>query len=80
VFILNRDLSRSHQVELNWEATAGSHLLFSSVLTGTDLKAVNAFDKPDRVIPQDADKPLTNGNLTKLELPPRSYSVYQWGV
>jgi len=80
VFILNRDLSNSHQVELNWEATAGSRLLFSSVLTGTDLKAVNGFDKPDRVMPQSADKPLTSGNLTKLELPPRSYSVYQWGL
>jgi alpha-N-arabinofuranosidase len=80
VFILNRDLSKSQQVELNWEAKAGSRLLFSSVLTGTDLKAVNGFDKPDRVAPQAANKPLTSGNLTKLELPPRSYSVYQWGT
>jgi alpha-N-arabinofuranosidase len=80
LFILNRDLSSSHQVELNWEAKAGSRLLSSSVLTGSDLKAVNGFDKPDRVTPQPADKPLTSGNLTKLELPPRSYSVYQWGI
>jgi alpha-N-arabinofuranosidase len=80
VFILNRDLAKSHQLEVNWEAKAGSRLLSSFVLTGSDLKAVNGFDKPDRVAPQAADKPLTNGNVTKLELPPRSYSMYQWGI
>jgi len=80
LFILNRDLTKSHQLELNWEAPVASRLLFSSVVTGTDLKAVNGFDKPDRVVPQAADKPTTTGNLTKLEVPARSYSVYQWGV
>ena len=80
VFILNRDLSKSHQLELNWEAKAGSRLLTSYVLTGSDLKAVNGFDAPQRVAPQAAEKPLTSGSVTKIELPPRSYSVYQWGI
>jgi alpha-N-arabinofuranosidase len=80
LFILNRDLSKSHQLELHWEDKPGSRLLSSFVLTGADLKAVNGFDKPDRVAPQAADKPLTSGNLTKLEVPPRSYCVYQWGI
>ena len=80
VFILNRDLSKSHQLELNWEAKAGSRLLTSYVLTGSDLKAVNGFDAPQRVAPKAAEKPLTSGSVTKIELPPRSYSVYQWGI
>jgi alpha-N-arabinofuranosidase len=80
LFILNRDLSKSHQLELNWEAKPANRFLSSFVLTGADLKAVNGFDEPDRVAPQAADKPLTSGNLTKLEVPPRSYSVYQWGI
>lgn len=80
VFILNRDLSKSHQLEVNWEAKPGSRLLTSYVLTGSDLKAVNGFDAPQRVAPQAAEKPLTSGNVTKIELPPRSYSVYQWGI
>ena len=80
LFVLNRDLSKSHQLKLNWEAKAGSRLLSSSVLTGSDLKAVNGFDAPQRVAPQAAEKPLTSGNVTKIELPPRSYSVYQWGI
>jgi alpha-N-arabinofuranosidase len=80
VFVLNRDLAKAHQLELNWESKAGGRLLSSFVLTGTDLKAVNGFDKPDRVVPQAADKPVTSGNSTKLEVPPRSYSLYQWAV
>ena len=80
LFVLNRDLSKSHQLELNWEAKAGSRLLTSYVLTGSDLKAVNGFDAPQRVAPRAAEKPLTGGGVTKIELPPRSYSVYQWGI
>ena len=80
LFVLNRDLSKSHQLELNWEAKAGSRLLTSYVLTGSDLKAVNGFDAPQRVAPQAAEKPVTSGGVTKVELPPRSYSVYQWGI
>ena len=80
LFVLNRDLSKSHQLELNWEAKAGSRLLTSYVLTGSDLKAVNGFDAPQRVAPQAAEKPVTNGGMTKMEVPPRSYSVYQWGI
>jgi len=80
LFVLNRDLTKSHQLELNWEAKTGSRLLASYVLTGSDLKAVNGFDAPQRVAPQAAEKPITSGGVTKVELPPRSYSVYQWGV
>jgi|SRR5271165_882463 len=80
VFILNRDLAKPHQLELNWEAKGANRLLSSFVITGTDLKAVNSFDKPINVAPQAPDKPVTSGNAIKLELPPRSHSVYQWGA
>jgi alpha-L-arabinofuranosidase len=80
VFILNRDLSNAHQVEINWEGQEGSKLLASQVLTGSDLKAVNGFDAPERVKPQAADKPVSNGNVAKIEVPARSYSIYQWAV
>ena len=79
IFILNRDLSKSHQLELNWESKTAGPLLASFVLTGADLKASNGFDAPQRVAPQAADKPVTSGNRTKMEVPPRSYSVFQWG-
>jgi alpha-N-arabinofuranosidase len=80
LFILNRDLSNGHQVEITWEAKAGSRLLDSYVLTGSDLKAVNGFDAPKRVVPQAAEKPVTSAGSTKMEVPARSYSVYRWGA
>jgi alpha-N-arabinofuranosidase len=80
LFILNRDLTNAHQVEINWEAKAGSRLITSYVLTGSDLKAANGFDAPQKVAPQATDKTVTSGGVTKIEVPARSYSVYQWGV
>src|SRR5579863_2377261 len=80
LFLLNRDLSKPHQVEVNWEGKAGARLLASWVLTGDDLKAVNSFDAPNKVAPQAAEKPSGGAGRTILELPPHSYSVYQWGT
>jgi alpha-N-arabinofuranosidase len=80
IFVLNRDLARSHKVEIYWENAAGSRLQAALVLTGNDLKAVNGFDAPSRVAPQDAEKPVTSGGVTRMEVPAQSYSVFQWGV
>ena len=80
LFLLNRDLSKAHQVEVNWEGKAASSLLTSWVLTGDDLKAVNSFDAPNKVAPQTAGKPSGGAGRTIIELPPHSYSVFQWGT
>ena len=44
--MLNRDLSKPHSVEINWQDKSPSGGLVSSVLTGSDLKAVNNFEAP----------------------------------
>jgi len=80
VFILNRDLEKAHVLELNWEGQAASRLLAGFALTGNDLKAVNGFDKPDRIAPQAAEKPLITGGVVRIEAPAKSYSVYQWAI
>jgi alpha-N-arabinofuranosidase len=80
LFLLNRDLAKPHQVEVHWGDIAASKLLSASVITGTDLKAVNSFGSPNNVAPQNADKPVLGGNVMKIELPPRSYSLYRWGA
>jgi alpha-L-arabinofuranosidase len=80
LFLLNRDLTKAHQVEINWEGKSAENLLASSVLTGNDLKAVNSFDAPNKVAPQMASKPSSGTGRTTIELPPRSYSMYQWGT
>ena len=78
LFLLNRDLSKAREVEVVWEDNPGTRVVTSLVLTGNDLKAVNGFDAPQRVQPQSLDKPSITGGRTRLELPPRSYSVIQW--
>jgi len=80
VFVLNRDLSKAHTVELNWQDKAPARALSSLELTGDDLKASNTFDAPQRVVPRALDKPSTAGGRTKFEVPARSYSVIQWGA
>jgi alpha-N-arabinofuranosidase len=80
VFILNRDLSKSHPVEINWQDRTPGKVLVANVLTGNDLKAVNSFESPNKVAPQAFDKPTTSGGKTKFEVPPRSYTVIQWSA
>jgi alpha-L-arabinofuranosidase len=80
LFILNRDLNKPHVAEIAWQDRAPARVLNASVLTGDDLKAVNSFDAPQRVAPRQADKPTTSGGQTRIEVPPRSYTVVQWGT
>jgi len=80
VFILNRDLAKAHEVEVMWQDAAPARVLTSTVLTGTDLKAANSFDAPQRVVPTDFAKPVTSGGRTKFEVPARSYTAIQWGT
>jgi len=80
LFVLNRDLSKGHTVEINWQDKAPGKVLAANILTGNDLKAVNSFEAPTRVAPQAFDKPSTSGGKTKFEVPARSYTVIQWGA
>jgi alpha-L-arabinofuranosidase len=78
VFVLNRDLAKARQLEVNWVSKAATKPSTSLVLTGTDLKAVNDFGAPNRVVPKEAEKPAVRGGRAIIEVPPRSYSVFQW--
>jgi len=80
LFILNRDLSKAHTLEIDWQGIAPGKLLNSTILTGNDLKASNTFDSPQRVAPQAFDKPATSAWRTRLEVPSRSYAVLQWAA
>jgi alpha-N-arabinofuranosidase len=80
LLVLNRDLSKARALEVNWEDKVPGKVITSSVLTGSDLKAVNSFDAPQRVVPQTLDKPTTTASSTRIEVPARSYSVIQWSA
>jgi alpha-N-arabinofuranosidase len=80
VFLFNRDLNKSHDVDIVWEDLAPRSVVQSMVLTGDDLKATNSFDAPQKVTPRSFDKPTTTGGRTRFELPAKSYTVLQWSL
>ena len=80
LFILNRDLSKAHEVEVVWEDAAPARVISASVLTGDDLKASNSFAAPQRVAPQSFRAPAAAGGKTTFEVPARSYTVIQWSM
>jgi alpha-N-arabinofuranosidase len=79
LFVLNRDLSKAHAIEINWQDQAPAKALSSVLLTGDDLKAFNSFEAPQKVAPRNLDKPSIAGGRAKFEVPARSYAVIQWG-
>jgi alpha-N-arabinofuranosidase len=78
LFVLNRDLSSAHPVEILWEDAAPSRVLSAALLTGDDLKASNSFASPQRVKPQSFTISSASAGRTKFEVPARSYVVVQW--
>ena len=80
LFILNRDLSKAHDVEVVWEDAAPARAISASLLTGDDLKASNSFAAPRRVAPQSFQTPPASGGKSKFEVPARSYTVLQWSL
>jgi alpha-L-arabinofuranosidase len=78
LFILNRDLSKAHAVEVVWEDGAPGRATAGLLLTGDDLKAANSFQTPQRVAPAPFEKPSSEGGRSRFEVPARSYAVVQW--
>jgi alpha-N-arabinofuranosidase len=80
LFILNRDLSKAHDVEVVWEDAVPARVISASVLTGDDLKATNTFAAPRRVVPQAFSAPASSEGKTRFEVPAHSYTVIQWSL
>jgi alpha-L-arabinofuranosidase len=74
IFMLNRDLAAEREVAITWPGAAPTRVLGLETLTGSDLKASNSFDQPNRVTPQPLDAPKAGAKMT-FKLPPRSYSA-----
>ena len=74
VLMLNRDLQSERELVLDWRDPTPTRVLSCETLTGTDLKAFNTFDDPNRVVPRPLDPPAAGAKMT-FKLPARSYSV-----
>lgn len=79
VFILNRDLDGERELVLDWFDPEPSRVLACETLAGPDLKAVNTFENPGLVVPQQLDAPKP-GRVMKLKVPPASYTVLNLAI
>lgn len=74
LLILNRDLEKARELEVDWHEMTPSKVIACETLTGTDLKAANGFDAPKRVAPQPLEPPKAGSQMT-FKLPARSYTL-----
>ena len=74
VFVLNRDLEGERELVLEWADPVPKRVLACETLAGSDLKAVNTFEKPHTVVPKPLDAPRAGKSMT-LKLPAASYTV-----
>ena len=74
VLMLNRDLRGERELVLDWQAPLPNRVLFCETLTGPDMKALNTFEQPTKVVPQRFDAPQPGRTMT-FKLPPGSYTV-----
>ncbi|MGD0225782.1 MAG: alpha-N-arabinofuranosidase [Terriglobia bacterium] len=79
LFILNRDLETARDLTVSWHEVVPRRVNTCHVLTGSDLKAVNAFTDPKRVAPQNLEAPAAGAEM-KFQLPPRSYTLVNIGL
>ena len=54
---LNRDLEKSRTLEIAWHDLTPSSVIAFETITGPDLKAINTFADPKRVLPQKLEHP-----------------------
>jgi alpha-N-arabinofuranosidase len=74
VFALNRDLSDERELALTFEDVTPSRVLACETVTGTDLKAFNTFENPNKVVTTKLDAMKAGAKMT-VKLPARSYTV-----
>jgi len=74
IFVLNRDLGKERELTITWRDLTPSGVRTFETITGPDLKALNTFADPKRVVPQALEHPKTGSSMT-VKLPARSYSV-----
>jgi alpha-L-arabinofuranosidase len=79
LFILNRDLEKAREVEFNWHDLTPTRINSCQTITGSDLKASNTFEQPNRVVPQSVDPPQAGARMT-FQAPPRSYTVISLAI
>lgn len=72
--VLNRDLQNEQELEIDWHDLTPASVKTFATVTGNDLKALNTFADPKKVVPQTVEAPKV-GRKMSVKFPARSYSV-----
>ncbi len=77
VFIVNRSLSESLPVTLNWQDKKPTQIKAVHQLAGTDPKAFNSFENPNVITTKSVAAPALENGRAQLVLPPLSFTVVE---
>jgi alpha-N-arabinofuranosidase len=79
VFIVNRSQTESIVTDINWHGAAPSKANSITQISGNDPKAINSFENPNTIVPQQVSpEAIENGKLT-VKLPPLSFTTITLG-
>ena len=76
VFVVNRSLSDTIVTDLVWQDGGAVQVGEAWQLAGTDPKAANSWDAPDRLTAQPIARPAVDGGKATVSLPPLSFTVF----
>ncbi len=75
IFLVNRSQTESLPVVLRWQDRAPQRIQAVYQLSGSDPKAANSFENPDRVVAVAVDAPAISDRSASLVLPPLSFTA-----
>ncbi len=76
IFALNRHLSDEQEIEIELRGLGDQHLVESSQLHHTDMKAINTADAPETVAPRRNDAVRLEGQRLRARLKPASWNMF----
>jgi alpha-N-arabinofuranosidase len=79
LLVLNRDLEKPRMLDIDWHDLTPASVIAFETMTGSDLKAMNTFADPKKVVPQKLEYPRVGAKMS-VTLPARSYSVLSLAV
>ncbi len=74
-FLVNRSLTETLTVDINWQGTAAKTVTGAWQVTGTDPKAANSFENPNAVVAHALSGVSIENSRVSIQLPPMSFTT-----
>jgi alpha-N-arabinofuranosidase len=74
-FLVNRSLTETLEVDINWQGTAAKTVTSAWQVTGDDPKAANSFEKPNTVVANTLSGVSIKDARISINLPPMSFTT-----